>query len=95
MKAVPPTIDGAEVLQVADLASATPTGRTRHAVGNAEVGNFAGLAIAHYAGKIGVYLFYCDENWVAITDTFHDSVEQAVRQAEFEFDRVAFTTVPR
>jgi hypothetical protein len=93
--AVPLTIDGAEVLQTAGLASATPTGRTRHVVGDAKVDGFAGLAIARYPGDEGVYLFYCDADWTAVTDTLHESVEAAMRQAEFEFDGLEFVEVPR
>jgi hypothetical protein len=32
-----------------------------------------------------VYLYSCDENWVPFTDTWHESVEEAKRQAEFEY----------
>jgi hypothetical protein len=92
---VPLTIDGAEVLQTAGLASATPTGRTRHVVGDAEVNGFAGLAIAQYQGDEAVYLFYCDADWAVVTDTLHESVEAAIRQAEFEFDGLKFVEVQR
>jgi hypothetical protein len=55
------------------------------------VGEFAGLAIAKYPNDSGFYLFYCDAEWAVITDTYHDSVERAVHQAEFEFSGVQFT----
>ena len=33
----------------------------------------------------GVYLLYCDSHGQSMTDTFHLSVRDALRQAEFEF----------
>jgi hypothetical protein len=50
----------------------------------------AALAIAQYEGEEGVYLFYCDEQWQVVTDTFHDSLAGAVDQAKVEFTNVAF-----
>jgi hypothetical protein len=38
-----------------------------------------------------VYLFYCDERWMVITDTLHDDVKAALEQARFEFGDLAFT----
>ena len=32
------------------------------------------------------YLFGCDADWQAITDTWHESVREAKAQAEFEYD---------
>jgi hypothetical protein len=90
MKAAPPTIDGARVLLVADLGDTSVTGNTRHVVEGAEVEDFAALAIVQYDGDEGVYLLYCDGGWGAVTDTYHDSVEAAVAQAEFEFEPVEF-----
>lgn len=43
------------------------------------------LAIAQYAGDKGYYLFGCDTDWRCITDTYHDSIDEAKRQAEFEY----------
>ncbi len=44
------------------------------------------LRIVQYEGNDGVYLFYRDSDGVELTDTLHDSVEQAHEQARFEFN---------
>jgi hypothetical protein len=93
VRPIPADIDGATVLQVADLSGTVATGRTRHVVDGADAGPFAGLAIAQYDGESGVYLFYCDPEWRAITDTFHETIEDAVKQAEFEYGAVSFAAV--
>lgn len=90
----PERIDGAKVLQVATLEDSTATGRTRHVVAGRDVTTFATLVLAQYDHDSGINLFYCDENWNPVTDTYHDDLEHAVAQAEFEFDPVAFTPVP-
>jgi hypothetical protein len=36
-------------------------------------------------GDPGYYLFYCDDSGVEFTDTYHDSLDQALSQAEWEF----------
>ncbi len=90
MRAPPERIDGARVLLAADLEGAVVTGNTRHVVGGVEVTDFSVLAIAQYDGDPAVYLFYCDDAWDTITDTWHDSVEAAIHQAEFEFNPVEF-----
>jgi hypothetical protein len=89
----PPNIDGARVLKFADLTSSSSTGKTRHVAGESEVADFAGLAIAQYPSDPGFYLFYCDENWKAITDTYHETLDAAIDQAEFEFEPVEFSEV--
>lgn len=43
------------------------------------------LAICKFENDNGFYLFYCLENWEVITDTYHDSIEDAMKQAEFEY----------
>jgi hypothetical protein len=89
----PGVIDGAIILLVADLENTASRGESRHVVREVEVGDFAALAIARYAGEAGVYLFYCDDEWRAITDTLHENVEGAVAQAEFEFGPVQFRRI--
>ncbi len=90
MSGVPQLLDGARVLETASLEGAAATGRTRHVVGGEEIAKFSALAIAAYDAESGVYLFYCDEEWRVVTDTRHDSVEEARAQAEFEFGRLKF-----
>jgi hypothetical protein len=84
----PCKIDGAVVLETAEIQGrAVPTGATRHFSGEGEIGPVPHLALAQYSGESGVYLFYCDENWTVLSDTFHDSVAAAKSQAEFEYAR--------
>ena len=39
----------------------------------------------HYDGDSGFYLFYLDKSGKEQTDTYHESIEGAFKQAEFEF----------
>ena len=43
------------------------------------------LHIVQYEFDAGYYLFYCDESGTEITDTYHESLEKAMAQAEWEF----------
>lgn len=90
MTHAPEHIDGARVLLATDLSTSISTGETRHVVGDDERNDFAALAVAQYEEEDGVYLLYCDDDWDAITDTHHDSVEQAITQAESEFGPLRF-----
>ncbi len=63
-----------------------PTGRTRHFVGNTPAPIPVELSIVQYPGDPGYYLFYCDESGKKFTDTYHESVEQAKAQAEWEYN---------
>ncbi len=93
MTSAPPTIDNARVLRVVELSGLIATGKTRHIVVGKVVNKFAALAIVRYEHDEGVYLFYCDEEWNAVTDTYHDDIDAAVAQAEFEFGPLEFFPV--
>jgi hypothetical protein len=93
MRNPPLEIDGASVLSVASLGDGITQGRTRHIVGGREVERFGGLIIAKYSSDPGFYLFHCDSDWNVITDTYHDSMANAIAQAEFEFGDVIFIEV--
>jgi hypothetical protein len=55
------------------------------------VSRFAALAIAKDdEGTEGVYLFYCDDCWNVVTDTWHEDVAAAISQANFEFGLLQF-----
>jgi hypothetical protein len=90
----PQKIDGARLLQIADVRDAAPTGRTRHFTRRGVVSGIAWLALAKYEDDPGVYVFYCDGGWNLMTDTCHESVEQAIAHAEFELDPVEFRPLP-
>jgi hypothetical protein len=61
--------------------------KTRHFVdGNYVNENISELRIMHFENSSGFYLLYYDNNGNELTDTYHDTVEDALKQAEFEFD---------
>ena len=37
------------------------------------------------------YLFGCDADWSAVTDTSHETLEDALKQAESEYEGVSET----
>jgi len=73
-----------------------PTGKTRHteAVITADNDVIPGpelpaphaLAITQLPGDFGHYLLYLDENGQEITDTYHESLQDALEQARWEFN---------
>ncbi|MFI5456807.1 MAG: hypothetical protein ACHRXM_15275 [Isosphaerales bacterium] len=67
------------------------TGNCRQIVASVLEGPAAGLAICQYGGEDSFYLFGCDEHWSSITDTWHRTIEEAMGQAEFEYQGVAAT----
>jgi hypothetical protein len=52
------------------------------------LGPFEALAIATYEGGEGIHLLYLDADWEEVTDTWHESLEDAKRQAEFEYEGI-------
>ena len=68
------------MLKVAELELATRTGTTHHVVGGEPQTDFAALVIAQYPDEDSCYLFYCDESWNAVTDTFHVDLDSAVNK---------------
>jgi hypothetical protein len=71
-----------------------PTRNARHLDLSGDVAAVAALAICRVPGSSGVFLYYCKDNWVPLADTWHDSVEAAMAQAEFEFAGVGETWAP-
>lgn len=70
-----------------------PTGKCRHSVSGVLVSGFAFLAICQYEGDDGFYLFYCDDQWNVVADTLHFTMDQAMEQAEFEYENSLGTWV--
>lgn len=70
------------------------TGSCLQKVGGKVVGPLPNLAIAKFADGGGFYLFGCDTDWRCVTDTFHDSIEDAKVQAEFEYEGTIATWLP-
>jgi len=88
----PKQIGGANVVLFAPIDERhRHTGNCRQIVAGALQGPNAGLAICQYDGEVGFYLFGCNEGWSSVTDTWHQSIEEAMDQAEFEYEGVATT----
>lgn len=84
----PSEIDGARVIATAIVQKGVcPTGATTHTGPDGLVPPANALAIV--SGSAGVYLFYCDQQWQVLADTWHLSVENAKAQAEFEYAGVS------
>jgi hypothetical protein len=95
MERPPETLDGARVLRYAHVTgSVRPTGATRHFAPQGQLGPAAALAIAQYSTDPGFYLFYLDDEGTVATDTYHDSIEDALAQAAFEYEGLTWWDVP-
>lgn len=83
----PNEIDNAKVLFFIIISEDQKhTGNTKSYVNGELMDAAYGLAICQYANDNGYYLFDCDENWKTINDTYHETIEDAVQQAEFEYE---------
>ena len=51
----------------------------------------AGLAICKSDEEGAYYLFGCDAEWNTITDTWHETLADAIRQAESEYAGIQAT----
>jgi len=76
-----------DVLQRIRLGSShRPSGKTRHLQGSELLPTPSELRIVKYPGDSGFYLFYCDDTGAEFTDTYHDTLEGALAQAQWEFE---------
>jgi hypothetical protein len=50
-----------------------------------------GIAICESARGEGYFLYRCEDDWMPVTDTWHESLEDAKHQAEFEYAGVERT----
>lgn len=92
MADAPECIGGAKVVMFSALDHRhRPTDACTHIIGGIKQSPFAGLAVCQYEREGYFYLFYCDEGWNPVTDSFHLTLADALRQAEFEYEGVAET----
>jgi hypothetical protein len=75
-----------KVLKRISLDGINTTGKTKHYFGNEELPKPVELQIVQYDGDTGYYLFYLNKDGEEMTDTYHDTIEAAFRQAEWEFN---------
>jgi hypothetical protein len=87
MRPVPSTIGGATVVCYTPIDSRhRHTGNTKQIVGGVVLGPASGLAICQFSGDSAFYLFGCDREWNSLSDTWHETLEDAKEQAEFEYE---------
>lgn len=92
MMSIPKDIGGASVILYTPVDDRhRHTGNCKQIVAGVLMSAAAGLAICRYEGEKSFYLFGCDENWETITDTWHETLEDAKAQAEFEYEGVSAT----
>lgn len=92
MKQVPELVGGAKVVRWSVIDDRhRPTENCRQIVASVLQGPAAGLAICQYDGETAYYLFGCDSEWHTVTDTWYETLEDALEQAEFEYEGVART----
>jgi len=86
MNFVPEMIGGAKVICASAIDERHQfTGGCKQIVAGQLMGQMAGLAICQYEGEDNYYLFGCDEDWSSATDTWHQSLEEALDQVEYEY----------
>lgn len=92
MKTIPTILGGAKVVLYTPIDERhRPTGNCKQILAGVLAGPAAGLAICQYDGEDSFYLFGCDQEWNSVTDTWHQTVEDAKAQAEFEYEGVSAT----
>lgn len=86
----PKELDGARLLYFAEITEAVRhTGRTIHRENGQVHGPAVALAICQYAGATEFYLYYSGADWTVLTDTCHASLDEARRQAEWEYEGIS------
>ena len=92
MDSAPRKINGASVILFTPIDQRhRHTGRWKQIVSGDLLGPAAVLAICQYEGEANFYLFGCDAAWNSVTDTWHQTIEEAMGQAEIEYEGAAKT----
>ena len=95
MRPCPSTVGGARVVCYTPVDERhSKTENTVHLVIGEEVADPKGLVICQYDGDDAYYLFGCNEQWESQSDTWHQTVDEAKDQAEFEYAGTSRTWVP-
>jgi len=76
-------------LFVASLSGHASTGRATHRRDGRILPKPSSLTISKVDSNPGFFLFYYDERGELMTDTYHDTIEGAFEQAQFEFGIVS------
>lgn len=92
MNSVPDYIDRAKVICSTLIDERhRHTGNCKQIVGGVLQGSAAWLAICQYDGADSYYLFGCHPPTDTLTESCHQSLENAKEQAEFEYEGVSDT----
>jgi hypothetical protein len=59
--------------------------------GDSRNGGVSQLAICRHDDEAAYYLFRCDDLWQVVADTWHETLEAAMHQAESEYTGVGDT----
>ena len=68
-----------------------PTSDCVYNVDGEDWGPAFGLVICKEENVSAYFLFGCDEQWRSVTDTWHESLDDALEQAELEYEGVTAT----
>lgn len=61
-------------------------GNTNHSTNEIAITNISLIKVGSYEGDTGFYLIYFDDDENELTDTFHETIKDAMLQAAFEFN---------
>jgi len=87
MPACPRIVGNAKVICYTTIdARHRHTGNTKQVVNGVVLGSAAGLAICQCGKDGSFYLYGCDANWNVRSDTWHEDLESALCQGEFEYE---------
>jgi hypothetical protein len=94
MKPCPNIVGGARVICYSPIDKRHRfTGACKQIVHHQLMGAMSGLAICQYEGEEAFYLFGCGSEWRTVTDTWHQTLDEAKSQAEFEYEGVSKTWI--
>jgi hypothetical protein len=69
-----------------------PTGSCTHIRSDIGVlGPAWGLAICKPRDGQGYFLYRCEDDWMPVTDTWHETIDDAKHQAQFEYEGIEST----
>jgi len=78
-------INDDQIFGEVDISEITPTGKTKHTVDGVPISTEAKLRLVRLLGDSSIYLIHYGTNDEELTDTCHDSTEEALEQAKFEY----------
>jgi len=83
----PKEIGGAKVVAYSIVGAENPrTGNTAQIVAGVTKGAATAMIIAQYANDTAYYVFGCyGDKWASETDTWHEDIEDAVEQLDWEY----------